>query len=174
MRWKRGVQGGAWAVQGGGKVRDPCVGWVGWMGCAWGGEGGRERRTSVDLGRLVHASKNERMKVTSDLQVPGPSRSWGPASATPADHWTCARACTCRRVPAPPEKGCSALLGKSCVALRSKGLGQTFPTRARSEARLVGDPSVGWRGAVQERQAKLRRSSACSTSAWDIESMAHP
>ena len=168
------MQGGAWAVQGGGKVRDPCVGWVGWMGCALGGEGGRERRTRVDLGLLVHASKNERMKVTSDLQVPGPSRSWGPASATPAAHWTYARACTCRRVPAPPEKGCPALLGKSCVALRSKGLGQTFPTRARLEARLVGDPSVGWRGAVQERQAKLRRSSACSTSAWDIESMAHP
>ena len=78
------------------------------------------------------------------------------------------------RVPASKRKGCPTLLGKSCVALRSKGLGQTFPTRARSEARLVGDPSVGWRGAVQERQAKLRRSSACSTSAWDIESMAHP
>ena len=51
-----------------------------------GGEGGRERRTRVDLGLLVHASKNERMKVTSDLQVPGPNRSWDPASATPAAH----------------------------------------------------------------------------------------
>ena len=86
MRCKRSVQRGAWAVQSGGKVRDPCVGWVGWMGCAWGGEGGRERRTRVDLGLLVHASKNERMKVTSALQVPGPNRSWDPASATPAAH----------------------------------------------------------------------------------------
>ena len=51
-----------------------------------GGEGGRERRTRVDLGLLVHASKNERMKVTSALQVPGPNRSWDPASATPAAH----------------------------------------------------------------------------------------
>ena len=143
------------------------VGGVDGMACARGGEEGREPRTRIDLGRLVQASKNERMKVASDLQVPGPSRSWGPASATPADHRFCVRACTCHRVPAPQEKGCPALLGKSCVALRSKGLGQTFPTRARSEARLVGDPSVGWRGAVQERQAKLRRSSACSTSAWD-------
>ena len=167
MRCKRGVQGGAWAVQGGGKVRDRCVGRVGRMGCEQGWVGSASVAPRVDLALLVRASKNKRKKVTSDLQVPGPSRSWGPVSATPADHRVCARACTCRRVLAPQEKGCPALLGKSCVALRSKGLGQTFPTRARSEARLVGDPSVGWRGAVQERQAKLRRSSACSTSAWD-------
>ena len=139
----------------------------GWVGRALG-------VPSVDLGLLVLASRNKRMKVTSDLQVPGHSRSWDPASALPATHRVCARACTCRRVPSPHEKGCPALLGKSCVALRSKSLGHTFPTRARSEARLVGDPSVGWRGAVQERQAKLRRSSACWTSAWDIESRAPP
>ena len=167
MRCKRGVQGGAWAVQGGGKVRDRCVGRVGRMGSEQGWVVSASGAPVVDLGQLAPTSRNERMKVTSDLQVPGPSRSWGPVSATPADHRVCARACTCRRVLAPQEKGCPALLGKSCVALRSKGLGQTFPTRARSEARLVGDPSVGWRGAVQERQAKLRRSSACSTSAWD-------
>ena len=77
---------GARAVQGGGKVRDPCVWWVGWMGCACGGEEGREPRTRIDLGRLVQASKNKKMKVTSDLQVQGPSRSWDPASATPAAH----------------------------------------------------------------------------------------
>ena len=165
---------GARAVQGGGKVRDPCVWWVGWMGCACGGEGGREPRTRIDLGRLVQASKNKKMKVTSDLQVPGHSRSWDPASALPATHRVCARACTCRRVPSPHEKGCPALLGNSCEALQSKGLGQTFPTLSRSEAWLVGDPSVGWRGAVQERRAKLRRSRACSTSAWDTESMAPP
>ena len=161
------MQGGVWAVQGGGKVRDRCVGRVGRMGCQQGWVGSASGAPVVDLGQLAPTSRNERMKVTSDLQVPGPSRSWGPVSATPADHRVCARACTCRRVLAPQEKGCPALLGKSCVALRSKGLGQTFPTRARSEARLVGDPSVGWRGAVQERQAKLRRSNACSTSAWD-------
>ena len=55
------------AVQGGGKVRGPCVGWVGWMGCARGGEDGREPRAHIDLGRLVQASKNKKMKVTSDL-----------------------------------------------------------------------------------------------------------
>ena len=166
MQAKRATRrvGGAKLREGAGSVRGMC----GVDGMRVGGEmGGRERRTRVDLGRLVQASKNERMKVTSDLQVPGPSRSWGPVSATPADHRVCARACTCRRVLAPQEKGCPALLGKSCVALRSNGLGQTFRTRARSEARLVGHPSVGWHDAVQERQAKLRRSSACSTSAWD-------
>ena len=174
MRCKRGVQGGACAVQGGGKVRDRCMGWVGRMGCQQGWVGSASVAPRVDLGRLVQASKNKKMKVTSDLQVPGHSRSWDPASALPATHRVCARACTCRRVPSPHEKGCPALLGNSCEALQSKGLGHTFPTLSRSEAWLVGHPSVSWRGAVQERRAKLRRSRACSTSAWDTESMAPP
>ena len=80
------MQGGAWAVQGGGKVRDRCVGRVGRMGCQQGWVGSASVAPRVDLVLLVQASKNERMKVTSDLQVQGPSRSWDPASATPAAH----------------------------------------------------------------------------------------
>ena len=144
VRCKRRVQGGAWAVQGGGKVRDRCVGRVGRMGCEQGWVGSASVAPRVDLALLVHASKNKRKKVTSDLQVPGPSRSWGPVSATPADHRVCARACTCRRVLAPQEKGCPALLGKSCVALRSKAWARLFlPARARRPGWSVTHRSAG-------------------------------
>ena len=78
------------------------------------------------------------------------------------------------RVPASKRKGCPALLGKTSVALRSTGLGQRFPTRARAEAWPVGDPSVIWRGAVQKRRARLGRSRACSTNAWEKKSNALP
>ena len=167
VRCKRRVQGGACGRC---KAAEMCgiraCGGCGACNARGGGWGTRAAHpSSISVSSPPRRRSNERVKVTSDLQVPGPSRSWGPVSATPADHRVCARACTRRRVLAPQEKGCPDLLGKSCVALRSKGLGQTFPTRARSEARLVGDPSVGWRGAVQEREAKHRRSSACSTSA---------
>ena len=74
------------AVQDGGKVRGRCVGRVGRMGCQQGWVGSASVAPRVDLVLLVQASKNERMKVTSDLQVQGPSRSWDPASATPAAH----------------------------------------------------------------------------------------
>ena len=66
----------AWAVQGGGTG-------------AWGGRGvaeglaggGRalEQRTWRRSRPPCLASKNERKKVTSALQVPGPSKSWDPA-----------------------------------------------------------------------------------------------
>ena len=78
------------------------------------------------------------------------------------------------RVPASKRKGCPALLGKTSVALRSTGLGQRFPTRARAEAWPVGDPSVIWRGAVQKRRTQLVHSSACSTNAWEKKSNAFP
>ena len=68
----------AWAVQGGGTG-------------AWGGRGvaeglaggGRalEQRTWRRSRPPCLASKNERKKVTSALQVPGPSKSWDPAPA---------------------------------------------------------------------------------------------
>ena len=63
------MQGGAWAVQGGGKVRDRCVGRVGRMGCQQGWVGSASGAPVVDLGQLAPTSRNERMKVTSDLQV---------------------------------------------------------------------------------------------------------
>ena len=82
MQAKRATRrvGGAKLREGAGSVRGMC----GVDGMRVGGEG----RTRVDLGRLVQASKNKRMKVTSDLQVPGPSRSWDPEPAAPVAHKT--------------------------------------------------------------------------------------
>ena len=66
-------------VQGGGKVRDPCVGREGWLGRAQGGGEGGVGAPSVELGLLAPAWKTEKRKVTSTPEVPGPSRSWNPA-----------------------------------------------------------------------------------------------
>ena len=84
MRWKRGVQGGAWAVQGGGKVRDSCVGWAVWLGHAQGGLGCALGSPRIDLGQLASASRTKMRKVTSNPEVLGPSRSWSPAPAAPS------------------------------------------------------------------------------------------
>ena len=70
----------AWAVQGGGKVRDPCVRRAGWLGRAQGGLGRALGAPHVDLVRLAFASRTKRMKVTSTPEVPGPSRSWSPGN----------------------------------------------------------------------------------------------
>ena len=58
-------------------------------------------------------------------------------------------------VPASKRKGCPALLGKPLCVATIYGPGPTFSTCARAEAWPVGDPSVGWRGAVQKRRAQL-------------------
>ena len=73
-------------MQGGGKVRDPCVGWAGWLGRAQGGVGGAFGSPRVDLGQLAPAprTKKRNRKVTSTPEVPGPSRSWSPAPAAPS------------------------------------------------------------------------------------------
>ena len=71
-------------MQGGGKVRDPCVRRAGWLGRAQGGLGCALGAPRVDLVRLAFASRTERMKVTSTPEVPGPSRSWSPAPAAPS------------------------------------------------------------------------------------------
>ena len=78
------MQGGAWAVRSGGKVRDPCVGRAGWLGLAQGGLGRALGAPRVDLGQLASASRTEKRMVTSTPEVPGPSRSWSPAPAAPS------------------------------------------------------------------------------------------
>ena len=50
---------------------------MGWLRRAQGGSGRASGAPSVDLGLLVPASRNDRMKVTSDLQVPGPTAEAG-------------------------------------------------------------------------------------------------
>jgi len=84
VKWKRGVQGGAWAVQGGGKVRDPCMGRAGWLGRAQGWVGGSFGAPRFDHGLLAPSSQTKKRKVTSTPEVPGPSRSWSPAPAAPS------------------------------------------------------------------------------------------
>ena len=84
VKWKRGVQGRAWAVQGGGKVRDPCMGRAGWLGRAQGWVGGSFGAPRFDHGLLAPSSQTKKRKVTSTPEVPGPSRSWNPAPAAPS------------------------------------------------------------------------------------------
>ena len=71
-------------MQGGGKVRDPCVGWAGWLGRAQGWLGRALGAPRVDLGQLTSASWTKKRKVTSNPEVPGPSRSWSPAPSAPS------------------------------------------------------------------------------------------
>ena len=78
------MQGGAWAVQGGGKVRDSCVGWAVWLGHAQGGLGCALGSPRIYLGQLASASRTKMRKVTSNPEVLGPSRSWSPAPAAPS------------------------------------------------------------------------------------------
>ena len=107
-----------------------------------GGE--RERRTSR-RSRAACPGVEER-EDEGDLgpSSSGPQQKLEPGISDSSSHWTCARACTCRRVPAPPEKSCPALLGKSCVALRSKAWARLFlPARARRPGWSVTHRSAG-------------------------------
>ena len=75
----------AWAVQGGGKVRDPCMGRAGWLGRTQGwGWGGSFGAPCFDNGLLAPSSQTKKRKVTSTPEVLGPSRSWSPAQAAPS------------------------------------------------------------------------------------------
>ena len=55
----------------------------GWGARRGAGQGGALGAPHVDLGQLALASRTEKKKLTSTPEVPGPSRSWNPATAAP-------------------------------------------------------------------------------------------
>ena len=101
---------GAWAVLGGVNVRDRRVGRAGWLRRARGGAGRANSAPGVFFDHLVRLVEDQgrrcwrlcrpccpacrtRTKVTSTLQVPGPSKSWSPAPAAfllRRSQWPCA------------------------------------------------------------------------------------
>ena len=164
---------GARGVQGVGKMRGRRVGWLGWLRRAHGGLRARGRRTWRRSRPACPASKNKRKKVTSTPEVSGTRQKPGPDASGFSSAIDLRTRLHRSRVPASKRKGCPALLGKTSVPLRSTGLGQRFPTRARAEAWPVGDPSVIWRGAVQKRRTQLVHSSACSTNACGRKKAMH-
>ena len=83
MRCKRGVQGGVWAVQGGGKVRDPCVGRAGLLGRAPGGVGGALGAPRVDLGQLAPAEDQVEEGDVGPSST-GPQQKLGPGASGPS------------------------------------------------------------------------------------------
>ena len=87
--------------------------------------------------------------VTSAPEVPGPTEAGTRRQRLPAAPSTCERVCASPGYLRPGSPG------QNLRDATIYGPGPTFSTCARAEAWPVGDPSVGWRGAVQKRRAQL-------------------
>ena len=70
---------GAWAVQGGGKVHDPCTGWVGWLVRAQGRRGGR--RTSRRARSTCPGVEDREEKGDVGPSSDGPQQKLEPANS---------------------------------------------------------------------------------------------
>ena len=107
------------------------------------GVGGELGAPRVNLGRLAPASMTKKRKVTSTPEVPGPSRSWNPAPATPSSPFD--------------------LRTRPCVPARQQASWPTHPTWAPDWApQAHGVVEMGVRSCTED-YSELRRHLIVST-----------